>query len=170
MTANTDIWPAFLKTLAMLSFVIALLVLVFYFIKRFSAARGIKGSDRFIKTICVHYLSPKEKIVLLDILGEKILIGVTPQNITRIASIKGELECDKHLHGNDNGHASGFSEFFAKAMNFSSARSQQKSLSSSSKLDSATAYHSSSGDKSGDEPNDRKNVHTKAGANSDNEY
>ncbi len=169
MTTSPDIWPAFLKTLAMLSFVISLLVLVFYFIKRFSAARGIKGSDRFIKTLCVHYLSPKEKIVLLDVLGEKILIGVTPQNITRIASINGEPECDKNLYNDDNGHVFRFSEFFAKAMNFSSARSKQKKFSSLVNIDAGTDFHPGSGDKSGTESKDNKNVHTKVGANGDSE-
>ncbi len=124
MSSTAEIWPAFLKTSVMLVFVIALLVLVFYFIKRFSAARGIKGSDRFIRTLCIHYLSPKEKLVLIDVLGEKILIGVTAQNISRIATIDGELEFDRKLDldKDDNEVTAGFSGFLAKAVNFNSAR------------------------------------------------
>ncbi len=118
MTTTSEIWPAFLKTSMMLSFVIALLVLVFYFIKRFSAARGIKGSDKFIKTLCIHYLSPKEKLVLIDVLGEKILIGVTAQNITRITTINCEPESDKKFDEEESKAVSRFQGFLAKAVKF----------------------------------------------------
>jgi len=137
MTSTPEIWPAFLKTSVMLFFVIAFMVLVFYFIKRFSAARGIKGSDSFIRTLCVHYLSPKEKLVLLDVLGEKILIGVTAQNITQIATINKKFEFDKEIDDDeDNETASGFSGFLAKAVKFSSARKKQEKFSSFSHPDS----------------------------------
>jgi len=129
MNASTEIWPAFFKTSGMLAFVIALLVLVFYLIKRFSAARGVKGSDEFIKVLAVHYFSPKEKLVLLDVLGDKIFIGVTPQTITRIAVIDRELNCDRTSNSEDD-VSSGFSTFLAKAVHFNSLRKKHKEFSS----------------------------------------
>ena len=161
MNSTPEIWPAFLKTSIMLFFVIALLVLVFYFIKRFSAARGIKGSDRFIRTLCVHYLSPKEKLVLLDVLGEKILIGVTTQNITRIATINGEFEFDKKLDEEDNEAVSRFSGFLAKAIKFNSARKKQEKISSLSHPDSKIV------NKSGIKFENKYNVHGKSATGGD---
>lgn len=129
MNASTEIWPAFFKTSVMLAFVIALLILVFYLIKRFSTARGVKGSDEFIKVLAVHYFSPKEKLVLLDVLGDKIFIGVTPQTITKIAAIDRELNCDRKSTS-DGDVPSGFSTFLAKAVNFNSLSKKHKDSSS----------------------------------------
>ena len=42
--------------------------------------------------LAVHYISPKEKILLLDVLNEKILIGVTPQNISQLATIDNDMD------------------------------------------------------------------------------
>jgi flagellar protein FliO/FliZ len=125
MNPAVEIWPAFFKTSMMLCFVLALLVLVFYLLRRFSTARGIKGSDRFIRTLCVHHLSPKEKLVLLDVLGKKILIGVTPQTITKLSSIETESGCgidsvdnsSSDLNKNRQKYSSGFSGFLTKALN-----------------------------------------------------
>ncbi len=130
MTASTEIWSAFFKTSGMLAFVIALLVLVFYLAKRFSSARGLKGSDKFIRVLAIHYLSPKEKLVLLDVLDEKILIGVTPQSITKIAAIDKELKSEGKSIPLDNGVASGFSDFLAKAVSFNSFKKKRDNLSS----------------------------------------
>ncbi len=174
MTSTPEIWTAFLKTSVMLFFVIALLVLVFYFIKRFSAARGIKGSDKFIRTLCVHYLSPKEKLVLIDVLGEKILIGVTTQNITRISTINGEFESDKKFDEEDNNAVSGFSGFLAKAVKFNSARfnsarKDQEKNSSLSHPDSESHPDSKIINKSGVKLENKHNVHGKSAAGDDNE-
>ncbi len=86
MSSSPDIWMAFGRTFGMLFLVLALLILVFYLIKKYSNARGLKGSKNFIKVLTIHHLSPKEKLVLVDVLGDTILIGVTSSNITKISS------------------------------------------------------------------------------------
>lgn len=86
MNTSADIWIAFGRTFGMLLIVLALLFLVVYGLRRFSAKRGQRGEKR----ICVlemHHLSPKEKLVLVEVSGEQILIGVTPQKISKIKSI-----------------------------------------------------------------------------------
>ncbi len=88
MNTSSQIWFAFIKTFSMLFLVLAVIVLVFYFFRKFSTAKGVKGGKDFIKVLNVHHLAPKEKLVLLDVLGDTILIGVTPTNITKISSIK----------------------------------------------------------------------------------
>jgi flagellar protein FliO/FliZ len=86
MSSSPDIWVAFGRTFSMLFLVLALLILVFYLIKKYSNAKGLKGSKNFINVLTVHHLSPKEKLVLVDVLGDTILIGVTSSNITKISS------------------------------------------------------------------------------------
>ena len=90
MTSTSPLmWFTFLKTCGMLFVVIAILVFVLYIIKRFSMAKGIyqKGQAGFIKVLAMHYISPKEKILLLKVIDKKILVGVTSQNITFLGNI-----------------------------------------------------------------------------------
>lgn len=86
MKTSSDIWFAFGQTFAMLALVLALLIFTFYLIKKFSTARGIRGSKNLIQILAVHHLAPKEKLVLLNVLDETILVGVTSSNISKIAS------------------------------------------------------------------------------------
>ncbi|MCK5541248.1 MAG: flagellar biosynthetic protein FliO [Desulfobacterales bacterium] len=91
MNASSEIWTAFARTFFMLLVVLVVLVLVFYIIKRFSNKRGGRG-EGFISVLAVHYISPKEKILLLDVLKEKILIGVTPHSISQLAIIDNDID------------------------------------------------------------------------------
>ena len=92
MNTSSDIWLAFARTLSMLALVLALVLLAFYLIKKFSTAKGVKGSKNFIKILSVHHLSPKEKLVLLNVLGDTILIGVTPTNISKISLLEKNID------------------------------------------------------------------------------
>ncbi len=94
MISTPEIWAAFARIFFMLCVVLAALILLFYFIKRLSKQRGQKGDD-LISVIAVHYISPKEKLLLLDVLNEKILIGVTPQSISKLAIIDKDVELTK---------------------------------------------------------------------------
>jgi len=76
-----------LKTMAMLFIVIALLILILYFIKRFLfQKRGTKG-DLFIEVISSMYLSPKERIEVIEISGERIVLGITPGHISFLTKL-----------------------------------------------------------------------------------
>jgi flagellar protein FliO/FliZ len=112
MNTSSDIWFAFARTFSMLFLVLALLILAFYLIKKFSIVKGIKGGKDFIKVLGIHHLSPKEKLVLLDVLGDTILIGVTPSHICKISS----FEKDKDIDISNDKNATGFkfSEFLTQ--------------------------------------------------------
>jgi flagellar protein FliO/FliZ len=121
MNTSSEVWFTFIKSVSMLFVVLASLILAFYLIKKFSTAKGIKGSKDFIKVLCVHYLSPKEKLVLLDVLGETILIGVTPSRISKISSLdvssidaKDGRKID--FSDDEDESSSKFSDFLAKKL------------------------------------------------------
>jgi flagellar protein FliO/FliZ len=109
MKTSSDIWLAFGQTFAMLALVLAVLILVFYLIKKFSTAKGIAGNKKIIQTLAVHHLAPKEKLVLLNVLGETILVGVTSSSISKIASF--DKAVDLPLEKMDTGPK--FSHFLA---------------------------------------------------------
>lgn len=92
MNSSSDIWVAFARTFSMLFLVLALLILAFYLIKKFSTARGAGGNKNFIQVLSTHHLAPKEKLVLLNVMGDTILIGVTPANISKIASFENQID------------------------------------------------------------------------------
>jgi len=77
-----------LRTVAMLSIVLGLLVLVLYLMKRFLFInRGAKG-DLLIKILSSLHLSPKERIEVIEISGERIVLGITPGNITFLTKLE----------------------------------------------------------------------------------
>ena len=76
-----------LKTVAMLAIVLGLLILLLYFMKRFLfVSRGVKG-DLLIKILSSLHLSPKERIEVIEISGERIVLGITPGNITFLTKL-----------------------------------------------------------------------------------
>jgi len=86
MESSSEMWGAFFKSAVMLGVVIAALVLLLYVVRRFTSIRGGGKGKEDIRVAAVHHLSPKEKLVLVDVLDRKILLGVTSQAITSLAS------------------------------------------------------------------------------------
>jgi flagellar protein FliO/FliZ len=120
MGKDSEIWFAFARTFGMLFMVLALLLLAFYLIKRFSAARGGKGRD-YIKVLSIHHLSPKEKLVLVNVFEETILIGVTPSNISKITSMEKPLDLPPISKSSvSKDMDSRFSDFLSRTVNRSS--------------------------------------------------
>lgn len=89
MNTDAEIWLAFARTFGMLFMVLAIFLLAFYLFRRFSGLAGPKGTRNLIRVLAVHHISPKEKLVLVNVLNENILIGVTAQNISRLAVLEG---------------------------------------------------------------------------------
>ncbi|RLC23294.1 MAG: flagellar biosynthetic protein FliO [Deltaproteobacteria bacterium] len=112
MNTSSEIWFAFARTFSVLFLVLALLIFTFYLIKKISTAKGVKGGKDFIKILSVHHLSPKEKLVLLNVLGDTFLIGVTPSNISKISS----FEKDMDFLNDDNETSPKFSDFLTKKL------------------------------------------------------
>jgi flagellar protein FliO/FliZ len=84
LSADSGIWLAFARSFGMLFMVLALLLLVFYLMKRFMGARGANTNRDLIRVLTVHHISPKEKLILVNVLDETILIGVTPNQISTL--------------------------------------------------------------------------------------
>lgn len=92
MTPGSDMGFALMKILAMLAVVLGVLVLVFYLIRRLSNPGGSRGRQGLISVLTTHYLSPKEKLVLVNLAGKTLLLGVTPQSISTLHVLDESLE------------------------------------------------------------------------------
>ncbi len=92
MNTSSEIWIAFVRTFSMLFLVLAGLILVLYLIRKFSTIKGLKGGRDYIRIVSTHALSAKERLVLVDVMGDIILLGVTSQSITKISSVDHPIE------------------------------------------------------------------------------
>lgn len=93
-----------LKTLAMLFIVLGLLVSALYLMKRFMSARGKKNGDVFINVVSSLHLSPKQRVEVIEIEGERIVLGVTPGNIQFLTRLNVLKENGRDLDGMDREH------------------------------------------------------------------
>ena len=77
-----------MKTIAMLALVIACVIFVLYIMRRFlGVATGTKG-EVDIKRLGALYFSPKERIEVVEISGERIVLGVAPGSVNYIITLK----------------------------------------------------------------------------------
>ena len=98
--ANFNLVHTGLKTMAVLFIVIGLLVLILYLMKKFLfTGQGMKG-DMHIKAISSLHFSPKERIEVVEISGERIVIGITPGSINFLTKLTNSNEKDRKIHEN----------------------------------------------------------------------
>ena len=76
----------------MLLLVLAILILVLWLLRRYFSHSGAIGQQGLIRMIASMHVAPKERIALVDVLGEKLLIGITSQNINFLARIEDEKD------------------------------------------------------------------------------
>jgi len=84
---DLDLINVGLKTMAMLFVVLGLLVLSLYLMRKYLFLRGRAKGDLIIKVLSSLYLSPKDRIEVIDISGEKIVLGITPGNINFLTKL-----------------------------------------------------------------------------------
>ena len=92
--ASPELWGTLIKSAAMLSIVLGLLVGALFLMRRLFYGKTGAAGGSVIRTIASSYVAPKERIVLIEVLGEKLLIGVTPHAINCLARISNDTEID----------------------------------------------------------------------------
>lgn len=74
--------------LAALAIVIAMMIGTAYVLKKyFYRSPGTIDGTRMIDVISTHYLGPKNSILLVDVLGQVILLGVSTNQISTLGTI-----------------------------------------------------------------------------------
>lgn len=85
-----------IKTIAMLFIVLGVLVLVLYIMKKIMSPKRNGKGDLIIKVVSSLHLSPKERVEVIEISGERIVVGITPGNINFLAKLS------RYKEGNGN--------------------------------------------------------------------
>lgn len=80
---------SFLKMIFALAVVLGLLIGVMYFVKMFMQQTS-PGSDNqaLIHVISSKYLGPKNRIVLIEVLDQLLVVGISNQQMTTLAAIE----------------------------------------------------------------------------------
>ena len=76
------------KTVAMLALVLGCVVLVIYLMRRFMGWGAQHRGDLEITRLGAFYFSPRERIEVMEISGERIVLGVTSGRISYIKTLR----------------------------------------------------------------------------------
>jgi flagellar biosynthetic protein FliO len=85
---DVNLTATVLKTVVMLAVVLACMIGALYVMRRFLPMGARNRGDLDIKRLGAFYLSPKERIEVMEICGERIVLGVAPGNIHYIKTLK----------------------------------------------------------------------------------
>ncbi len=83
-----DLWMTLLKSFAVLCLVLGLVLALLFLLRRFALHPGRLGGNSVMKTLAIHHVGPKERVMLMEVMGERILIGVTAQQINYLTTIR----------------------------------------------------------------------------------
>ena len=84
-------FPALLKMISALALVLGIMIGLAFLFRRFFQQTGVSMSDgAAIHILSVKYLGPKSSIMIVDILGQVVVIGVSHQHMSYITTINDE--------------------------------------------------------------------------------
>ncbi len=84
----TAFLPSFLKMIFALSLVLGIMIAAAYLFRKFLRQPLIGGDDgSMIHVVATKYLGPRNSIMLVDILGELIVVGVSNNQMSVITTI-----------------------------------------------------------------------------------
>ncbi|MCC6544145.1 MAG: flagellar biosynthetic protein FliO [Nitrospirae bacterium] len=79
---------SFIKMVTALGIVLSLLFAIVYLVKKYLGKKiGLSGQDQKIRVVTSTYLGPKKSIALVEIAGEKIVVGVTATHISMLTKL-----------------------------------------------------------------------------------
>lgn len=92
-SAVPDSYDSLMKMFSSLVIVLAILFLVLFLGKRFfGESIGIKQKNKMIKILSTSYIGNKKSLILVEAMGEKVLLGVSGTDISMLTRINGKSE------------------------------------------------------------------------------
>jgi flagellar protein FliO/FliZ len=86
---ESSIFFSFVKMLFALALVLGLMVGAAYLFRRVLPRNaGPLGNPAVIRVVAAHYLGPRSSILLVEVLGEAIVVGVSPGQMSTLATIR----------------------------------------------------------------------------------
>jgi flagellar protein FliO/FliZ len=89
-------FPALLKMISALALVLGIMIGLAFLVRRFFQQTGMATPDgSSITILAVKYLGPKSSIMIVDILGEVVVIGVSNQQMSYLTTLDDEAALEK---------------------------------------------------------------------------
>jgi flagellar biosynthetic protein FliO len=93
---NISLVSSFLKMIFALAIVLGLLIGVMYFIKTFMQRSAPSADNQaLINVLSSRYLGPKSSIILVEVMDQVIVVGISGQQMTPLARIDDPLSIAK---------------------------------------------------------------------------
>ena len=87
-----------IKMVTALGIVLSLLFAVVYLVKKYLGKKiGLAGQEQKIRVLTSTYLGPKKSIALVEVAGEKIVVGVTATHISMLTKVGKEKDFEEVL-------------------------------------------------------------------------
>jgi len=107
---NISLLSSFMKMIFALAIVLGLLIGVMYFIKKFMQHSAPSADNQsLINILSSRYLGPKSSIILVEVMEQVIVVGITGQQMTPLARIDDPLSIAKIKSQRNQPPASPFS-------------------------------------------------------------
>ncbi|HPL62841.1 MAG TPA: flagellar biosynthetic protein FliO [Syntrophales bacterium] len=91
---SVDVFASLLKLFSALAVVLGLMIGGMYLFRGLMKRAG-QGSDDMIRILSTKYLGPKTSIMLMDILGQIVVVGVAGGKITMLTTITDAASLDR---------------------------------------------------------------------------
>lgn len=105
LTGNQEtisLTAAIFKTLGSLIIVLGLMFLLLFWIRKAGLARGGAGRESLITVLDSRMLAPKKQVCLLEVAGSYLLIGLSEQQITMLATLEANDQLKNGAYSPEN--------------------------------------------------------------------
>lgn len=110
--AGPTLFASMIKLFSGLAVVIGVLLVAYYFVREYLGKMNkVSGKGKLINVIATHYLAPKKSIMLIEVGGERLVIGVGNE-INLLARIE---NTDSGAYDNASPQGAGFSDVLKTA-------------------------------------------------------
>lgn len=89
---SVGVW-AYIKMLLTLGVVVGIIYVIYFFIKRKTAAGALDGEDSFV--LLTQPLGPGKSVTVVFVAGKYLILGVTGDNVNLLSEIKDEKEIER---------------------------------------------------------------------------
>ena len=115
---SPELFSSLLKIVSALAVTLGVMIIAAYLFKKIMKKGGVKINDRgLIKILSVKYLGPKSSIMLINVLGHIMVIGISNSGISLLTEIVGaeSLEQLKNIQGQE-GKSAPFSDYLKRLL------------------------------------------------------
>lgn len=96
LTRAPDLFSSAVRMVSALAITLGILFFIFFLLRWFFSKRGASaGSRGLIRVISTTYLGSKRSLVLAEIAGQKVVLGLSPQAITLLTRIDSQESLER---------------------------------------------------------------------------